>query len=232
MGPILHVSKLRVILDETEVFRDLNFDLNENETLVVLGPNGCGKTVLLRTLLGLLPYQGEVSWKAGVKIGYVPQRVPLKRDLPITVENFFGLKNVSSRAAAEALQEVGIGDQAFLRKQLGILSSGQFQRVLIAWALVSRPEVVLFDEPTAGIDIGGEETIHSLLKKTQSEHRFAVILVTHDLSAVYSEATNVLCMSHRKLVYGRPNDVLDPETLRELYKTDIKFFRHQPGPLR
>jgi len=186
MEPILRVSRLHVRLDGRDIFRDLSFKLHENETLVVLGPNGCGKTVLLQALLGLLPYQGEVLWRPGLKIGYVPQRVPLNRELPITVEDFFRLKKVSSHDAAEALQKVGLTESKFSGKQLGILSSGQFQRLLIAWALVSLPDVLLFDEPTAGIDIGGEETIHTLLKKMQSERRLAVILVTHDLSAVYS----------------------------------------------
>jgi zinc transport system ATP-binding protein len=228
-GLVLRVSHLGVELNGKEIIRDLSFDLNENETLVVLGPNGCGKTVLLRALLGLLPYQGSVDWRSSVRIGYVPQRVPLNRDLPVTVKDFFGLKNVSSDEAAEALRQVGVTDSEFLFKQLGLLSSGQFQRVLIAWALVSRPNVLLFDEPTAGIDIGGEETIHTLLKRMQSENRFAVILVTHDLSAVYSEATHVLCMGHKKICYGPPKDVLDPKTLRELYGSEVKFFQHHPG---
>jgi zinc transport system ATP-binding protein len=226
MGQVLNVSNLRVELDGVTILEDLSFELSDNETLVILGPNGAGKTVLLRTLLGLIPYTGEIAWKTGVRIGYVPQRVSLTKDLPVTVADFFRLKNIDRKRAAEVLQEVGIYDAAFLSTQLGILSPGQFQRVLIAWALVNNPNVLLFDEPTAGIDIGGEDTVHSFLHRKQAERNVSVILVTHDLSTVYSEATRVLCIHHKKYCYGPPVDVLDPKVLQDIYGKDIKFVRH------
>lgn len=228
MKPLLSVSHLGVELGGKTIFRDLSFSLKENETLVVLGPNGCGKTVLLRALLGMLPYRGTVAWKAGLKIGYVPQRVPLSRELPVTVADFFGLKGVRADEAKEALRHVGLADSSFAARMLGLLSSGEFQRVLVAWALVRHPDVLFFDEPTAGIDIGGEETIHTLLKKMRLKHRFAVVLVTHDLAAVYAEATHVLCMSHGRVSYGPPRDILDPRILRGIYGAEVRFFRHRP----
>lgn len=223
---ILSVLHLGVQLDGAVILEDLNFDLKERETLVILGPNGAGKTVLLRALLGLLPYRGHVAWKAGVRFGYVPQRIPLNRDLPITVADFFSLKTIKFVDVPTLLRRVGITDNDFPKKQLGLLSSGQYQRVLIAWALASDPDVLLFDEPTAGIDIGGEETIYNLLHRTQQERRLSVILVTHDLNAVYSEATNVLCINQKRSCYGPPNDILDPKTLQEIYGKEIRFYRH------
>jgi len=156
MENILRVSNLRVELDNAVILKNLSFELTEGQTLVILGPNGAGKTVLLKSLLGILPHQGEIMWRQGVRIGYVPQRVPLNKDLPITIEDFFALKGIPSDAVSEVLKLVGIPDSLFLKKQLGLISSGQFQRVLIAWALVKNPNVLLFDEPTAGIDIGRE----------------------------------------------------------------------------
>jgi zinc transport system ATP-binding protein len=117
-------------------------------------------------------------------------------------------------------------DKALLNTQLGVLSSGQFQRVLIAWSLVNNPDVLIFDEPTAGIDIGGEDTIHAFLHHNQAERKFSVILVTHDLSTVYSEATTVLCMNQKKYCYGTPLKVLDPNVLNEIYGMKLKFFKH------
>lgn len=124
------------------------------------------------------------------------------------------------------MEQVGLFGMDLPRKQLGLLSSGQFQRVLIAWALVTKPDVLLFDEPTSGIDVGGEAAIQDLLRRAQKERNIAVVLVTHDLTTVYSEATHVLCMNGRKFCYGSPEEILDPEVLKSIYGKEIKFFRH------
>jgi zinc transport system ATP-binding protein len=224
--PVLQVSHLGVAFDGKSVFEDLSFGLKEGETLLILGPNGGGKTVLLRALLGLLPYRGLVSWRPGIRLGYVPQRVPLNKELPLSVGDFFALKNVRLANVAALLRQVGIAEEKFPGKQLGLLSSGQFQRVLIAWALVNDPDVLLFDEPTAGVDIGGEETIHTLLQRIQQERHLSIILVTHDLSVVYRDATNVLCLNNRTSCYGPPTQILDPKVLQTIYGSEMQFYRH------
>ena len=229
MGIVLQVSNLSVVLDRKIIFEKINFALEEGQTLVVLGPNGAGKTVLLKALIGLLPYQGEVLWKKKTKIGCVPQRVPLNRDIPISVAEFFQLKKVSMNETVEILKQVGFAESSIIGTQLGLLSSGQFQRVLIAWALVSQPDILFFDEPTAGIDIGGEETIYDLLQAAKVKRNFSVILVTHDLSTVYTEATNVLCLNSKMSCYGPPEKILDPKNLQAIYGREIKYFRHSHG---
>ena len=107
---------------------------------------------MLKTLLGILPYQGEIEWKKGVKIGYVPQRLPFIKDVPMSVKEFFDLKNVSGKESEEILGSIGL-EKDILEKKIGDLSSGQFQRILVGWALVGNPQVLLFDEPMTGIDI-------------------------------------------------------------------------------
>jgi zinc transport system ATP-binding protein len=226
---ILAVSNLTVELGGTIILENLSFDLRDEETLVILGPNGSGKTVLLRSLLGLLPYRGQVEWRPGTRIGYVPQRIPLNRELPVTVADFFELRKAARSAVPGLLAQVGLSDPAFPHKPLGLLSSGQFQRVLIAWALMNDPKVLLFDEPTAGIDVGGEETIHKLLQRTRRQRRLSMILVTHDLGSVYGEATNVLCINNRTAYYGSPSEILEPEILRSVYGSEAKFYRHSHG---
>jgi zinc transport system ATP-binding protein len=223
---VLRVLRLGVEFDGKVIFQDLNFELKDGETLSILGPNGSGKTVLLRALLGLVSCHGQVHWRAGTRIGYVPQRVPLARELPVTVADFFRMKRASLKDVAGLLAQVGITDNNFPQRRLGILSSGQFQRVLIAWALANGPDVLLFDEPTAGIDVGGEETIYTLLQRTQRERRLALILVTHDISIVYGYATNVLCLSNRTSCYGPPKLILDPNVLQSIYGSEVKFYQH------
>ncbi len=227
--PILSVRDLTVELDGKLVLDRLSFDLADQETLVILGPNGAGKTVLLRSLLGLLPHGGRVDWRSDARIGYVPQRIPLNRELPVTVADFFALRGGPRRDVPALLRGVGITDPAFSTKPLGLLSSGQFQRTLVAWALMNDPNVILFDEPTAGVDIGGEETINKLLRRTRRERRLSMILVTHDLSTVSSEADHALCINNTVACYGEPKTILDPEVLRGVYGTDAKFYRHSHG---
>jgi len=223
---ILKVKNLNVELDEEKIIEDLSFEIKKGKTVTILGPNGAGKTVLLRTLLGILPYRGEIEWLKDVKIDYVPQRLPFIKDIPMNVEEFFRLKKASKKETREILNSVGF-EENFLNKKIGDLSSGQFQRVLIAWALVRNPDVLLFDEPTTGIDIGGEETIYSLLAKLKEKRNLTILLVTHDLSVVFKFSSFVICLNKCPICQGIPKEVLSPEILRKLYSEEIKFYEHR-----
>jgi zinc transport system ATP-binding protein len=123
------------------------------------------------------------------------------------------------------LSAVGLGDDLW-KKRVGELSSGQFQRVLIAWALAGDPEVLLFDEPTSGVDVGGEETVYKLLARLHDERRLTMLIITHDLSVVYALSTSVLCMNRGRVCHGPARSVLTPDSLRELYGTDVKYYQH------
>ena len=221
---ILKVKNLNVRLEKEEIIKDLSFEIKQGDVLTVLGPNGAGKTVLLRTLLGILPYKGEIKWEKEVKIGYVPQRLPFIKETPMSVEEFFELKRASRKEIREILNSVGFGSA--LNKKIGELSSGQFQRILVAWALVRNPDVLLFDEPTTGIDIGGEETIYGLLAKLKKEKDLTILLVTHDLSVVFKLSDFVICLNKCPICQGVPKEVLTPEILYKLYGEEVKFYEH------
>jgi len=222
---ILKVKNLKVELDNEKIIEDLSFEVKEGEILTILGPNGAGKTVLLKTLLGLLPYKGEIEWQKEVKIGYVPQRLPFIKDIPMSIEEFFKLKGASREEMREILNSVGF-EESFLNKKIGELSSGQFQRILVAWAIVGNPQVLLFDEPTAGIDIGGEETIYTLLAKLKEKRNLTILLVTHDLSVVFKFSDYVICLNKCPICQGAPKEVLTPEILYKLYGQEVKFYEH------
>jgi len=227
---ILEVKNLNIELDGEKIIKDLSFEVTKGEILTILGPNGAGKTVLLKALLGLLPYQGEILWSEKAKIGYLPQGLTqLKvKDLPLSVEEFFGLKKVPKEETLKFLKLVGIKEESFLKKRIGDMSSGQFQRMLVAWVLVSKPEILLFDEPTTGIDIGGEETIYSLLHRFWKEGNLTILLVTHDLNIVYKYSSNVLCLSKKgRTCSGQPKEVLTTKLLEKMYGTGIKFYQHR-----
>jgi zinc transport system ATP-binding protein len=224
---ILKVKNLNVVLDGEEIIKDLSFEVKERETLIILGPNGAGKSTLLRTLLGLVPYSGEVIWNTK-SISYLPPQELFQRKglPPLCMEDFFKFKNVSRQGILDIFLAVGL-DSSLLKRRFGAVSTGQFQRMLIAWALVDKPGVLLFDEPTSGIDVGAQETIYSLLHKFWLDRNLTILLVTHDLNIVWGHGDNVLCMNKKTLCYGKPRDVMTPEGLEEIYGTGIKFYNHQ-----
>ena len=226
---ILKVKNLNVELDNDKIIENLSFEVKEREIFTILGPNGAGKTTLFRALLGLISYQGEIIWNPkDVKFGYLPERLSRSKfkELPISVREFFRFKETSDEKILKMLKSVGLEDPKILEKSPGDLSSGQFQRMLIGWSLIGDPQVLLFDEPTTGIDIGGEETIYSLLHKFWNERNLTILLITHDLNIVYKYSTNVLCLSKKTICSGPPREILTPENLEKLYGTKIKFYKH------
>ncbi len=224
---ILKVENLDVGLGGERILEGLSFEVKRGEVLTILGPNGAGKTVLLKTLLGILPFKGKIEWKPGVKISYVPQRLPFIKDIPMSVGEFFKLKGVGvlENEMREILNSIGLKED-ILEKKIGDLSSGQFQRILVGWALISNPQVLLFDEPMTGIDIGGQESIYELLAKLKKERDLTILLVTNDLSIVYKLATDCLCLNKKMLCYSVPKD-LTTERLSQLYGGGIKFYEHK-----
>jgi len=224
--PVLRVSDLTVTLEGRAVVAHVSFVVRRGEILTILGPNGAGKTVLLRALLGVVPHQGSITWAKGTRIGYVPQRLPYIKDIPLSVADFFALKANAEPDVEEMLRIVGLPGELG-KKRIGDLSSGQFQRVLIAWAIAGDPQVLLFDEPTTGVDIGGEETVYALLARLHRERNLTMLIVTHDLAVVHRLSSTVLCVNQKLICQGPPVSTLTPENLQRLYGAEVKFYEHK-----
>ena len=222
---VLQVAELEVAFEGRSVLSDLSFSVARGEVLTILGPNGAGKTVLLRSLLGMVPYHGSISWEPGLRIGYVPQRLPYIRNMPLSVADFFELKAGARSDPSNMLETVGLPAE-MASKLVGDLSSGQFQRVLIAWALAGDPHFLLFDEPTAGVDVRGTETVYALLSRLYRERDLTMLVVTHDLAVVHRLSSTVLCLNRKAVCHGPPLSVLTPENLKRLYGTEVKFYQH------
>lgn len=228
---ILSVEGLRVIFGARRVLEDVSFSVSRGQTVAILGPNGSGKSTLLRALLKLVKYEGTVRWAPDVRLGYVPQSFSVEASLPLTVSEFFLLKHARGAAVLHALRDVGLigpheEDEDLLHQPLGTLSGGQLQRVLIAWTIVDKPNVLLFDEPTSGIDIGGQQNIYGLLDSIKRERGLTVLLISHDLHVVFSHADSVLCINKRLTCQGVPREVLDAKALASLYGSHTSLYSH------
>lgn len=229
MSQILAVEHLSVSFGKTRVFGELNFTVSEGDALAVIGPNGSGKTVLFKALIGAIPYRGSVHWAPGTRIGYVPQKLDLERDLPITGLDFLRAKaSVLEAPADEVRRAIDLVNlpPAVAATPIGTLSGGQFQRLLLAFALLGHPTVLLCDEPTAGVDEPGEEDLYATIHRLQQQQRLTLMLISHELNIVYRYATSVLCLSRGRGFSGPPLEILTPERLQEVYGAPMKFHHH------
>jgi zinc transport system ATP-binding protein len=227
----LLVHSLGVSFGKTEVLRDLSFSVPDGATVAVIGPNGTGKTALFKALIGSLPSSGTVAWGPGTRIGYVPQRLDLERDLPLSGRDFLRAKaallGATEAEVERATRLVGLGRDVATRA-IGSLSGGQFQRLLLAFALLGHPNVLLFDEPTTGIDEPGEELLYATVERLQREERLTLIFISHELSLVYRMAGLVLCLGRRGVsCFGPPRQILTPETLERTYGAPMDHYLHE-----
>lgn len=226
---LLTVKSLSVRIDGKVIVENVSFELEASDRLSILGPNGAGKTMLLKALLNLVPYSGEIVWGPAVRVGYVPQKIDADRHLPLTYRDLFiskcGIAKVPTGQIEEISQSVGM-TKAMLNTPVGHLSGGYFQRGLIGFALIGKPNVLLLDEPTASIDEPGEEHIYELIHRLQEQYKLAVITVSHDLSFVYRYATRVLCLNKRSVCIGTPREALTAEVLEELYGPLLSHYHH------
>ena len=226
-APTLTVEGLSVGFGRSDIIRDLSFAIAGGSWTAIIGPNGSGKTVLFKALIGALPFRGRIHWAAGTRIGYVPQKLDLERDLPLTGLDLLSAKLSVTRSAEDAVaaaRNVGLGDE--VARPIGALSGGQFQRLLVALALIGHPSVLLLDEPTAGVDAPGQEHLNELIHRLQHERGLTVLVISHELSVVYRYAENVLCLSYPRAHFGPPKAVLTPDLLGEIYGAPVAYHVH------
>ena len=239
-SPVVTVKELSVILGGTKILDGLSLNVQEGEFLGIVGPNGGGKTTLLRVILGLQkPTSGSVKVfgndpiESRSRIGYVPQYLFFDRDFPVSVGEAVLMGRLSSRGlfkrfgredralTDQALDTVGIA--GLKRRPVGKLSGGEMQRMLIARALVGQPELLLLDEPTSSIDPEMKTTIYDLLDKLRES--MTIILVTHDTGAVSRKVSRIACLNCRVTVH-EPEEITSEE-LSGAYRYPVDMVKHE-----
>lgn len=234
--PTVAIRNLRVHRGGRPILADLSCDIPRGKITAIVGLNGCGKSTLLRTLVGEFPYAGTIQFACGEDhsqprpdhVGYVPQRLSIEASLPITVRDllglalqkrpiFFGVSKSVVRKMQPMLDRVGIPPR-LLDVPIDGLSGGQLQRVMLALALEPHPELLLLDEPSAGIDFKDQESFNSLLKEINDQSGTTIILVSHDLNTLSRFADRVLCLRGGRIIAeGPPAEVLTPEAIAKTF---------------
>lgn len=196
------------------VLENVDFAIHAREVVTLVGLNGCGKTTLLRILLGLEKADsGAVTRRDGLRIGYLPQKFQPDPVLPMTVQVFLAISAKEKSFLPEISAELQI--EHLLARSLGTLSGGEMQRVLLARAMMRRPDLLVLDEPVQGVDISGQTELYQLISSLNKRHGCAVLMVSHDLHLVMAATDNVLCLNRHICCSGHPHQVSkDPAFLR------------------
>lgn len=249
----LRLRNVGVKMGEASILKNVSVDFPCHRLSAVIGPNGAGKTTLLHAILNLIPHTGQVEFcpvhathggrddvpRTGqARVAYIPQRLDFDRSLPIRVLDFLalpmqrrplwlGVKPALREQSAEALAELQA--EKLLFHHLGQLSGGELQRVMLAGALLRRPDVLLMDEPISGVDVLGEALFCELLERIHRRLECTTILVSHDLSVVNRHAGFVVCLNREVVCSGPPNEVLTSDHLVRLYGGPVRTYSHAHG---
>ncbi len=213
------------------VLQGVDIAIEQGEIVTIVGPNGSGKSTLLRVLVGALkPQKGQVMRAPKLRIGYVPQRLHIDPTLPMTVNRFLDLPlRVGPEDAASALQQAGV--RGVGKRQMADLSGGQFQRVLLARAILGRPDILMLDEATQGLDQPGSAAFYRQIEAVRRDLGCAVLMVSHELHVVMSASDRVICLNGHVCCEGTPEVVSAAPAYRELFGTGtggaLALYRHE-----
>ncbi|KLN62995.1 MULTISPECIES: zinc ABC transporter ATP-binding protein ZnuC [Vibrio] len=231
MSALVELNSINVQFGERKVLDNISLRLNRGEITTLIGPNGAGKSTLVKVLLGLLKdYNGKVTKTKGVKIGYVPQKLRLNDSLPLNVERFLRLAGkYSKQELNDALKLVGA--EHLFKSNMHSLSGGENQRVLLARALLQRPDLLVLDEPAQGVDVQGQIDLYELIDTIRHRFNCAVFMVSHDLHLVMAKTDDVVCINHHVCCSGAPAEIAQHPSYIALFghthQQPFAFYHHK-----
>lgn len=212
---LVHLRDVSLTLGGRDILQSVALDIVDNEIVTLIGPNGGGKTTLVRCILGLLkPDQGVISRRDGLKVGYVPQHFSVDWTMPLSVGRLMSLTQIHDEPTIRsALAETGV--EHLIDAAVQTLSGGEFRRVLLARALAGQPDLLVLDEPVQGVDFAGEIALYDLITQIRDNRQCSVLMVSHDLHIVMSSTDRVVCLNGHVCCSGIPGDVgANPEYTR------------------
>lgn len=215
----------------TPALDNIAFHIDKGEIVTILGPNGSGKSTLLRAIIGALPLSdGTLERAEGLRIGYVPQKLHIDPTLPLTVKRFLNLPvRISDSAAKAALTDAGV--PGLINRQMTGLSGGQMQRVLLARALLSKPDLLILDEATQGLDQPGSAAFYQKIETVRTELGCAILMVSHELHVVMAASDRVICLNGHICCEGEPAQVASAPEYQALFGTGthgtLALYRHE-----
>ncbi|WP_425666520.1 zinc ABC transporter ATP-binding protein ZnuC [Vibrio tubiashii] len=231
MSTLVELNNICVQFGERKVLDNISLRLNRGEITTLIGPNGAGKSTLVKVLLGLQKtFSGKVTKPKGLKIGYVPQKLRLNDSLPLNVERFLRLAGkYSKQELNDALKLVGA--EHLLKSNMHSLSGGENQRILLARALLQRPDILVLDEPAQGVDVQGQIDLYELIDTIRHRFNCAVFMVSHDLHLVMAKTDDVVCINHHVCCSGAPADIAQHPSYIALFghthQQPFAFYHHQ-----
>lgn len=214
---LIQANNLAVQIGKIPILKNIHLQVNYGEILTIIGPNGSGKSTLLKALIGAVtPSKGQIIRSPELSIGYVPQKLHIDETLPITVKRFLQLPHkVAATEIHAAMASAGVTN--LLNQQLISLSGGQLQRVLLARALLDKPNLLLLDEPTQGLDRRGTAEFYQQINKIRQSLSCAIIMVSHDLLVVMRQSEHVVCLNGHICCEGKPEAVSNSAEYRALF---------------
>lgn len=205
--PLISANNINYTIASRSILHDVSFELNAGQITTIIGPNGAGKSSLVNIVIGLnTHFDGQLQRKQGLTMGYLPQDSKINPLMPITVKRLMSLtRKVSDKELIDALDKTGVG--SLINQQVKDLSGGETQRVMLARTLLGNPDLLVLDEPTAGVDVTGEVQMYDLISNIRDETGCAILMVSHDLHLVMSKTDQVLCLNHHLCCSGKPESV-------------------------
>ena len=217
---LLQTENMSLFAGEQDLLSGVSLTVSAGEIVTIIGPNGAGKTTLFRVLLGVIPpNSGSIYKKPNLRIGYLPQKITVDPILPLSVSRIMNLTgNFSVRQIENVLDETGV--LSLKNKPVYQLSGGEFQRVMLARALLKNPELLVLDEPVQGVDYMGESELYKLIGNLINKHGCGVLMVSHDLHVVMASTDRVLCLNRHVCCEGEPEDVSQHQEYLRLFGLD------------
>lgn len=222
---LIKLTNVYVSLGGKSVVQDVSFEIHRGEIIGLVGPNGGGKTTLIKAILGLLPVtQGNIEYQSNISFGYLPQKTTLPIEFPITVDEVLHLYKAHTDKGNSLLKRLGLNHKDKL--QLKRLSGGESQKLFLLIALASNPDIIILDEPTSNIDTQADRDLHEIIEEEKAAKK-SIIIISHDIDIVARQADRIICLNETVCCQGKPNLVMRSKEFQNLFSDTHYHHPHE-----